>query len=79
MLSVLVFSTFREHIIYKQKIPEQTTPTETSVPTATSDYTHHTKHSPLYTIIYTNAKNPHLYRMHDQCGDTIEKSQTPDD
>jgi len=34
---------------------------------------------PLYTIIYTNAKNLHLYRTHDQCGDTIEKSQAPDD
>ena len=30
-------------------------------------------------IIYTNAKNLHLYRTHDQCGDTIEKSQAPDD
>jgi len=36
-------------------------------------------YSPLYTIIFTNAKNLHLYRTHDQCGDTIEKSQTPDD
>jgi len=34
---------------------------------------------PLYTIIYTNAKKPHLYRTHDHCGDTIEKSQAPDD
>ena len=25
------------------------------------------------------AKNPHLYRTQDQCGDTIEKSQAPDD
>jgi hypothetical protein len=35
--------------------------------------------SPLYTIIYTNAKNLHLYRTHDQCGDSTEKSQAPDD
>ena len=33
----------------------------------------------LYTIISTNAKNLHTYRTHDQCGDTIEKSQAPDD
>ena len=31
--------------------------------------------SPLYTIIYTNIKNLHLYRTHDQCGD----KQAPDD
>ena len=30
-------------------------------------------------IIYTNAKNLHLYRTYDQCGDTIEKSQAPYD
>ena len=29
--------------------------------------------------IYTNAKNLHLYRTHNQYGDTIEKSQAPDD
>ena len=34
---------------------------------------------PRYAIIYTNAKNLHLYRTHNQCGDTIEKSQAPDD
>ena len=28
---------------------------------------------------YTNAKKLHLHRTHDQCGDTIEKSQAPDD
>jgi len=33
----------------------------------------------LYTIIYTKVINLHLYRTHDQCGDTIEKSQAPDD
>jgi len=36
-------------------------------------------HSPLYIIIYTNAKNLHLYRTHNQYGDTTEKSQAPDD
>jgi len=29
--------------------------------------------------IYINAKNLHLYRTHDQCGDSIEKLQAPDD
>jgi hypothetical protein len=67
-----------EHIIYKQKIPEQTASIETSVPTATKQLTHHTKHSSLYALINTNAKNLHLYRTHDQCGDSIEKSQAPD-
>jgi len=54
-----------EHVIYKQKIPGQ----------------HQQKqaYQPLFTIIYTNAKNLHLYRTHDQCGDTTEKSQAPDD
>jgi len=37
------------------------------------------KQSPLYIIIYTNGKNLHLYRTHNQCGDTIEKSQALDD
>jgi len=34
--------------------------------------------SRLYTVIYTKTKNLHLYRTHDQCGDTIEKSHAPD-
>jgi len=33
----------------------------------------------LPSIIYTNAKNLHFYRTHNQYGDTIEKSQAPDD
>jgi len=36
-------------------------------------------HYYIHTIIYTNAKNLHLYRTHDQCGYTIEKSQASDD
>ena len=35
--------------------------------------------SPGACDFYTNAKNLHLYRTHNQCGDTIEKSQAPDD
>ena len=61
-----------------QKIPEEATPTEQAYQLQQSDQTHHTKYWPLSTLIYAIAKNLHLYRTHDQCGDTIEKSQAPD-
>jgi len=30
-------------------------------------------------VIYTNAENLHLYGTHDRCGDTVKKSQAPND
>ena len=38
--------------------------------------------SACYRLIFTEHttnKNLHLYRTHNQCDDTIEKSQAPDD
>jgi len=32
----------------------------------------------IIVIVEKYAKNLHLYRTHDQCGDKIEKSQAPD-